>query len=683
MVKRKGRGRQKRNAKIQNNNNNINPSTSEQQEQTQQVNAAQHNVPPPPPPGRQPLPGPRRGRKKKRLEEVAFSSIGPTAQQNGEKPKDEIPPVNSVFQSSQQMPEKRILEFILDILQRRDTHEIFAQPVDANEVEGYYDIIEKPMDFGTMRAKLQEGMYSTLEQFESDVFLILNNAMLFNSSTTIYFRQARAIHDLAKRVFQTLKTDPKKFELDSSLSRRRNGRKPQGETRSLHVKLGAKLRGNSLAHRGSSATNPYENEILPGSRDGRNVNFCETGRCQMYKHQSEESSIVLTIYSSSKELVPGNGGIGYNESLLRFAKDLGPTAQNVANQKLSHSFRDSSCLISSSATQQQPNCINGATEDANNPLGSHVSINIDSSACRGKMALGIGGLDKGKSVLTGDSINPNDAHRTQNQLGSYLPGAGTANINGYTTTDWMAGSKPLDDQFQPAHLFPRSQLLEFLSNSNQRPKSSLYPSKVITSSSSNAPPDLNWGASSAQVEWSRPTPCGPQAIYDFSRIQPQQPDEANIYGHDAFAQRGLEVTWTTYAQPQPQPQPGLLNLLGEDIFVQTQQQLPVVSYIQSLPNEVNWMGQDGYVQRGLYPALSEFDVNSVGQNVILPRQTQQLVLACQGLMSDAGNYSEGGSLQGQEVNSNAQLWDFQQQHLRVSPQHPDLDIRLRTQNRRS
>lgn len=89
---------------------------------------------------------------------------------------------------------------------RRDTHEIFAEPVDPNEVcicllvplilymdaaistilfniltevcvlikaEDYYEIIEEPMDFGTMRAKLHEGMYRSLEQFE--VCLLLQN----------------------------------------------------------------------------------------------------------------------------------------------------------------------------------------------------------------------------------------------------------------------------------------------------------------------------------------------------------------------------------------------------------------------------------------------------------------------------------------------------------------------------
>ncbi|PHT26126.1 hypothetical protein CQW23_34258 [Capsicum baccatum] len=72
---------------------------------------------------------------------------------------------------------------------RRDTHEIFAEPLDPIEVEDYYEIIKDPMDFGTMRAKLHEGMYQNLQQFEHDAFLIPKNAMHFNASGTVYFRQ--------------------------------------------------------------------------------------------------------------------------------------------------------------------------------------------------------------------------------------------------------------------------------------------------------------------------------------------------------------------------------------------------------------------------------------------------------------------------------------------------------------
>ncbi|PWA70395.1 Bromodomain-containing protein [Artemisia annua] len=65
-----------------------------------------------------------------------------------------------------------------------------------------------------MRAKLHEGLYTSLEQFEHDVYLISWNAMHFNSSGTIFFRQAHGIHKLAKRVFHVLRTSPETFELE-------------------------------------------------------------------------------------------------------------------------------------------------------------------------------------------------------------------------------------------------------------------------------------------------------------------------------------------------------------------------------------------------------------------------------------------------------------------------------------
>nr|KYP32491.1 Bromodomain and PHD finger-containing protein 3 [Cajanus cajan] len=64
------------------------------------------------------------------------------------------------------MPLKKILEIIVDFLQRKDPQELFAEPVNPDVVEHYYDIIKQPMDFGTMRAKLHEGMYTDLEQFK-------------------------------------------------------------------------------------------------------------------------------------------------------------------------------------------------------------------------------------------------------------------------------------------------------------------------------------------------------------------------------------------------------------------------------------------------------------------------------------------------------------------------------------
>ncbi|GAB4831533.1 hypothetical protein Ancab_005545 [Ancistrocladus abbreviatus] len=59
---------------------------------------------------------------------------------------------------------------------------IFNQPVDpvALNLPDYFSIISKPMDFGTIKFKLDKNIYSVAEEFESDVKLTFSNAILYN-----------------------------------------------------------------------------------------------------------------------------------------------------------------------------------------------------------------------------------------------------------------------------------------------------------------------------------------------------------------------------------------------------------------------------------------------------------------------------------------------------------------------
>lgn len=105
------------------------------------------------------------------------------------------------------LPDKKLLVFILDRLQKKDTYGVFSEPVDPEELPDYHDIVKDPMDFQTVRKKLDKGAYTNLEQFEDDVFLITSNAMCYNSPDTIYYRQARAIQEVAKKDFENLRQD--------------------------------------------------------------------------------------------------------------------------------------------------------------------------------------------------------------------------------------------------------------------------------------------------------------------------------------------------------------------------------------------------------------------------------------------------------------------------------------------
>ncbi|KAM1755041.1 hypothetical protein ACFX12_007418 [Malus domestica] len=115
------------------------------------------------------------------------------------------------------LPDKKMLELILDKLQKKDTYGVYAEPVDPEELPDYHEVIERPMDFATVRKQLANGSYSTLEQFEGDVFLICSNAMEYNSSDTIYYKQACSIQELAKRKFDRLRSHYERTEKELKL----------------------------------------------------------------------------------------------------------------------------------------------------------------------------------------------------------------------------------------------------------------------------------------------------------------------------------------------------------------------------------------------------------------------------------------------------------------------------------
>ncbi|GJP46665.1 hypothetical protein CLOM_g5929 [Closterium sp. NIES-68] len=102
------------------------------------------------------------------------------------------------------LPEKVLCE-ILDKLQKKDVYGVFSVPVNPLEVPDYFDVISKPMDFGTLRERVAKKYYSSWSQFEDDVSLIWKNAMIYNADGTIYFKQAKAMQGIAQRLFPTAK----------------------------------------------------------------------------------------------------------------------------------------------------------------------------------------------------------------------------------------------------------------------------------------------------------------------------------------------------------------------------------------------------------------------------------------------------------------------------------------------
>eukprot|EP01018_Ginkgo_biloba_P031539 Gb_16964 [translate_table: standard] len=105
--------------------------------------------------------------------------------------------------------DKKVLEAILDKVQKKDKYQVFSKPVDLRELTDYLQVIKTPMDFSTIRSNLERGVYDNLEDFERDVLLVGSNAMQYNQPKTVYYKQGRSMQELARKEFQKLRSDPK------------------------------------------------------------------------------------------------------------------------------------------------------------------------------------------------------------------------------------------------------------------------------------------------------------------------------------------------------------------------------------------------------------------------------------------------------------------------------------------
>ncbi|XP_078432890.1 uncharacterized protein LOC144704354 [Wolffia australiana] len=245
------------------------------------------------------------------------------------------------------LPDKKILQAVLDKLQKKDIYGVYAEPVDPEELPDYHEIISNPMDFETIRTKLADGAYCNLENFESDVFLLCSNAMQYNSPDTIYFKQAHSIQELAKKKFQRLRLAREELSKSEAKNQKLTVAAPpsNGDVSSGTSVLPANAfqqpansSGNldvSLTNDEKSAKGEDNSVKNPYKAEGKPEALYEDRR-STYNHPIDHLPLSLWDDEQRHLLPLGLGGdqYPYARSLARFAGPLGPAAWRIASQKI-------------------------------------------------------------------------------------------------------------------------------------------------------------------------------------------------------------------------------------------------------------------------------------------------------------------------------------------------------------
>jgi len=86
------------------------------------------------------------------------------------------------------------------MLEKKDVNNFFASPVSDTFAPGYSKIILEPMDFSSMREKIEDAKYKNLESFRYDFDLICTNCMTYNLPDTVYYKTAKKLQQQGQRI---------------------------------------------------------------------------------------------------------------------------------------------------------------------------------------------------------------------------------------------------------------------------------------------------------------------------------------------------------------------------------------------------------------------------------------------------------------------------------------------------
>uniref|UniRef100_A0A3Q2ZBD4 Bromodomain containing 1b n=1 Tax=Kryptolebias marmoratus TaxID=37003 RepID=A0A3Q2ZBD4_KRYMA len=107
-----------------------------------------------------------------------------------------------------------LLRGVFSQLQAKDQYSIFAQPVSIKEVPDYLDHIKNPMDFSTMRKRIDAHDYRSLDEFEADFNLIISNCMTYNAKDTFFYKAAQRMQDHGGVILRRARKEAERIGFD-------------------------------------------------------------------------------------------------------------------------------------------------------------------------------------------------------------------------------------------------------------------------------------------------------------------------------------------------------------------------------------------------------------------------------------------------------------------------------------
>ena len=99
-----------------------------------------------------------------------------------------------------QLQPLKLKQKCLDVLKILQSHQhgwVFNSPVDPVELglPDYFEVIKRPMDLGTIKKRLENGCYHSLDDFEAHCHLTFDNAMTYNPEGSVVYNMANEMKE--------------------------------------------------------------------------------------------------------------------------------------------------------------------------------------------------------------------------------------------------------------------------------------------------------------------------------------------------------------------------------------------------------------------------------------------------------------------------------------------------------
>jgi len=113
----------------------------------------------------------------------------------------ETPVIKISLTQSQRKALNVVLHHLLKQLEKKDPNEVFKWPVTDVIAPGYSSLITHPMDFSTMRNKINTNQYFTLLDMKQDFEQMIENCCTYNNEDTVYYQLAKRLLTAGSKIF--------------------------------------------------------------------------------------------------------------------------------------------------------------------------------------------------------------------------------------------------------------------------------------------------------------------------------------------------------------------------------------------------------------------------------------------------------------------------------------------------